>query len=47
MSQKKKRIKQSLETKSSLSQIRNTVENHYSVLEQVKDTISGLKDNID
>jgi hypothetical protein len=44
---KKKRIKQTLETKSSLSQIKNTVENHSNSLEQVEDRISGLKDKTD
>jgi chromosome segregation ATPase len=36
-----------LEIKSSLNQIKNTVESHFSRLEQVEDRISGLKDKID
>jgi chaperonin cofactor prefoldin len=35
-----------METKSSLSQIKNIVESHSSRLEQVEDRISGLEDKI-
>jgi hypothetical protein len=41
---KKKRIKQNSGNKSSLSQIKNTVESHFSRLEQVEARISGLED---
>jgi chromosome segregation ATPase len=37
---------ESLEIRSSLSQIKNTVESHSSRLEQVEDRISGLEDKI-
>jgi hypothetical protein len=42
----KKNQTETLETKTSLSQIKNTVESHSSRLEQVEDRISGLKDKI-
>jgi hypothetical protein len=35
-----------LETKSSLSQLKNTVEGHYTGLEHVEDRISGLKNKV-
>jgi hypothetical protein len=38
---------ESLKIKSSLGQIRNTVESYDSRLEQEEHRISGLKDNVD
>jgi hypothetical protein len=43
----KKRIKQILEKKSPLNQLKNTKEGHSSRLEQVEDRISGHGDKID
>jgi chromosome segregation ATPase len=43
----KKNPIQILEIKSPLNQVKNTVEDHSSKLEQVEDRISGLKDKID
>jgi hypothetical protein len=44
---KKKNQTETLKTKISLSQIKNTVERHSSTREQVEDRISGLEDKID
>jgi chromosome segregation ATPase len=42
----KKNQTEMLEIKSSLKEIKNTVKSHSSRLEQVEDTILGLKDKI-
>jgi phage shock protein A len=44
---RKKNQTENLEIKSSLSQIKNTGESHYSRLEQVEDRISRLEDKTD
>jgi hypothetical protein len=44
---KKKNQTESLKIKSYTSQIKNTVKNPCSRLEQVEDRLSGLKDKID
>jgi archaellum component FlaC len=44
---KSQKKKQTLEIKSSLSQIKNTVESHFSRLEQVAYKISGFEDKTD
>jgi hypothetical protein len=44
---KTKNQTETLETKSSLSQIKNTAESHSTKMEQVEDRTSGLKDKTD